>query len=100
MTRLHKLLPGDRTRTAVSERRSEPTPGTVTADTATSISVHVDGLLRPKQFFFSRKRHWFSGRGHVVSIDCVPSETARNLVTKTAGLQPVSFSGIYRNTFL
>jgi hypothetical protein len=62
MARLNKFLPGD-------------------GIALTSISVHIDGLLRPKQFFFSRKRHWFSERGHEVSIERIPSRTtARNLL--------------------
>jgi hypothetical protein len=48
-------------------------------------------------FLFSRKR-CLSELGHMVSIDRVPLETARSLFTKMGGLQPVSFSGIYRNT--
>jgi hypothetical protein len=67
---------GRRHRAALSQPGRERHLGTVTEVTATSISVHIDGLFRPKQFIFSRKRQWFSERGHVVPIERIPSQTA------------------------
>jgi hypothetical protein len=57
----YKLLPGDGIALLYPSVGANRHLGTVTEVTTTSISVHIDGLLRPKQFFFSRKRHWFSG---------------------------------------
>ncbi len=76
MTRLHRYLPGDRIALFYPSVEANRHLGTVTEVSATFISVHIDGLLRPKPFFFSRKRHWFSDRGHVVSIERIPSRTA------------------------
>jgi len=75
MTRLHRSLPGDRIALVYPSLGANRHLGTVTEVSAISISVHIDGLLRPKPFFFSRKRHWFSNRGHGVSIERIPSRT-------------------------
>jgi hypothetical protein len=80
MTRLHNFLPGDHIALLYPSVGANRHLGTVIEVTAASISVHIDGLLRTKQFHFSRKGRWFSERGHMVSIGCAPSETARNLL--------------------
>ena len=79
MTRLHKFLTGDRIALLYPSVGANRHSGTVTAVTATSICVQIDGLLRTKQFFCSRKGRWRSELRHTVSIDRVPSETARCL---------------------
>jgi len=72
MARLHKFLPGDGIAVLYPRVGANRHLGTVTEVTATSI----DGLMRPRQFFFSRKRYWFSEAGHPVSIDFGPSENS------------------------
>ena len=82
MARLHKFLPGDRIALLYPSVGANRHLGTVIEVTATSISVHTDGLLRTKQFHFSRKGRWFSERGHTVSIERVASQTAARNLTK------------------
>jgi len=76
MSQVHEFLPADRIALLYPSVGANRHLGTVTAVTAISISVHIDGLLRPKQFFSSRKRHWFSERRHMVSIERIPSQNS------------------------
>ena len=50
MTRLDKVLPGDRIALLCQSVGPNRHLGTIAEVTATSIAVHIDGLLRPKQF--------------------------------------------------
>jgi hypothetical protein len=76
MTRFHTYLPGDRIALLYPSVGANRHLGTVTEVSATFISVDIDGLLRPKRFYFSPKGRWFSERGHLVSIEWIPSQTA------------------------
>ena len=76
MPQLHTLRPGDRIALLYPSVGASRHAGTVAYVTPTSVSVRIDGLLRPKRFFVTRKSRWLSEFGHAVSLDQISTTSS------------------------
>ena len=69
MPQQHNLYPGDRIALIYPGIGASRHFGTVAHATPTSVSIQIDGLIRPKRFFLTRKSRWCSQFGHAVALD-------------------------------
>ena len=105
MSQLHNLRPGDRIALLYPSIGTSSHSGTVAHATPTSVSIQIDGLLRPKRFFFTRENRWLSEFGHAVSVDRISptSSPARHFGTSSKrhvqkpGLRVTRSSDMYTN---